>query len=97
MKLDITRKRFTAWLRENPDLEFVRGDCEMCPIAIFLGAGCDHQVNVDVHEIVVDGELFGTPKWAARFIKAFDKDGKGLLEVAKGADALSLILDQPAR
>jgi len=98
MKLDITRKRFTEWLRENPDLDFVRHDCELCPIAVFLGSGCDHDVNVDIGETIVDGEVFGTPRWAERFIKAFDGEATGPDTFrAKGADALKVLLALPAK
>lgn len=68
----ITRKRFAAWLRENPDLKFKRQMGGHCPIAVFLGAGCDHHIYVDQDAIDIDEVVFDMPPWARNFINEVD-------------------------
>lgn len=71
-RVPITRKRFAAWLRENPDLKFKRQKSRECPLAVFLGAGCDREVNVDLETIDIDEVLFDMPPWARHFINEVD-------------------------
>lgn len=71
-KLKITRKDFRTWLAENPDLRFDRRSSCDCPLAIYLGSGCDQEVSVDVDTTMVNGKTFYNPPWTMNFIAAVD-------------------------
>lgn len=83
----ISRKRFATWLRENQDLRFERCSWTECPVAIFLGGGCDHEVVVDCTEIEIDKESFKTPKWIEEFIWTVDT-GPGTVTARQALIAL---------
>lgn len=72
-KLKITRKAFRAWLEEHVDLWFERQRACECPLAIYLGAGCDHAVEVDHDSTVIDGVKYTNPRWVELFIGAVDE------------------------
>lgn len=69
---ELIKADFANWLRENPTLTFCQ-DHELCPIAIFLGSGCDHRVSVLDNTIDIDGVEYRTPPWARGFIQRFDE------------------------
>jgi len=69
----ISKKRFETWLRENPDLSFTTCQTDACPVAIFLGSGCDHVVEVHGgSRIDIDGEKYRPPKWVSKVINSVD-------------------------
>lgn len=71
--LKIVRKDFRAWLEENQDLTFKRASSCDCPLAIYLGSGCDKDVSVDVDTTMVDGETFTNLPWMMDFIAHVDE------------------------
>ena len=68
---ELKKRALAKWLRENPDLTFCQ-DHELCPIAIFLGSGCDHRVSALQRTILIDEVEYSTPGWAQRFMERFD-------------------------
>lgn len=86
-KLKIVRKNFRAWLEENPDLTFKRRSSCDCPIAIYLGSGCDREVSVDTDTTMIDGETYANPPWVLAFTSVVD-DLPGQISGKKAATLL---------
>jgi hypothetical protein len=71
-KVKIVREAFREWLAENPDLTFKAASSCECPLAIYLGSGCDREVSVDVDTTMIDGQTYDNPPWMFDFIGAVD-------------------------
>ena len=72
-KLRIVRKAFREWLAEHPDLTFERQSSCSCPLAVYLGSGCDTEVFVDSDTTMLDGKTFENPPWVQFFTAAVDE------------------------
>jgi hypothetical protein len=70
--MKLSRKKFFEWLSSNSDLEFDRQHAGACPLAIFLGGGCDKVVSVSKSVICIDGRSSVVPYWVERFIDGVD-------------------------
>jgi hypothetical protein len=68
MRKITTKKRFEAWLREQPEsARFGRSVFE-CPLARYAGTGVSYRSYGGQH-----GTREITPKWATRYAKRFDR------------------------
>lgn len=85
--LKIKRKEFISWLKEHPDLFFSRNDTCECPIAVYLGAGCDRDVEVEHDFTAIDSEPFDNPPWVRNFTEAVDQV-EGYISAREALDLL---------
>jgi len=77
IRRNFTRQKFQAFLDAQPARKLAgnRGDCNTCPLAVYLGKQSNHvEVEVFSHSWRTKGtrQIKNLPKWAENFIAKVD-------------------------
>lgn len=93
MLVALDKQEFINYLAGNLATSFHvgAGSEYSCPLAAFLTAKYQKDVEVDAERFTVGTDIFPTPEWAYEFISKVDQTNGGFLAPITGLTALSIL------